>query len=129
MIWKKYKLITKEVAYVSTRKTRLFSGWLICYFHPQYPNRKYFQIWIQISKKFHKSAVKRNDLKRMFFMAIHEKIPQDALAYYKLFVIVGNKDYDKLNEWITLPKKDRIIQIKQYFIYHINLFLQWISKK
>lgn len=129
MIGKRFKLTTKEVSYVSSRKTRIFSGWLICYFHPQYPNKKYFQIWIQISKKFHKSAVKRNDLKRIFFDAIHEKIPQNVTNYYKLFVIVWNKDYDKLNELIVLPKKERTTKIKEYFIYHINSFLQWISKK
>jgi len=74
-IKKHFRLNSKEIKYITTTRNKFFLRWRITNinFIPQYPDKNYNKFAISISNKFHKKAVYRNIIRRIFFDIIYKK--------------------------------------------------------
>jgi len=108
-IKKYYRLNNSEIRYItSTRRKKFVSGKILnMNIIDQYAWKNYNKFAISISNKFHKKAVYRNVIRRIFFDIIYKK--------WYLQVSIKNKFwkiYCSLKKWIEYDVKWEDYEIK-----------------
>jgi len=121
-IKKYYRLNAKEIRYIITTKTKKFIKWKILNINiiDQYPNRKYNKFAISISNKFHKKAIYRNIVRRIFFDIIWKNryVFQTIKWKYKKIYVSLKKwvNYDvKWKDFKNIVRKDLEKDLKKIF--------------
>ncbi len=73
-IKKNNRLNNQEIRYIIKTNKKKFLRWKILNINiiKQFPWKSYNKFWISISSKFHKKAVYRNILRKIFFHIIYE---------------------------------------------------------
>lgn len=114
----KYKrLKTKDVLFLTKKKT-YFWNWFFWFFYiQQYSNRQYHQISFHVSIKYNKHATARNLIKRAVLEQAKNLIQQWLLAKdQKIFITLNKTKLPLLQkEFENISKKDIILRIQQYF--------------
>jgi ribonuclease P protein component len=100
---KRYFILgTNEIRYITNTKNKKFLRWKILNINiiNQYDNRHYNKFAISISSKFHKKAVYRNIVRRIFFDIIYKNdlVNKKILWWYK-------KIYVSLKKWVEYDVK------------------------
>jgi len=90
-IKKNNRLNTKEIRYIIKTKKKKFLRWKIFNINiiKQFPWMEYNKFWISISSKFHKRAVYRNILRKLFFHIIYQSNyihKRSKWSYVKVYV-------------------------------------------
>jgi len=101
-IKKFFRLNDKEIRYITNTRNKFFLRGKITNinFIPQYPDKNYNKFAISVSSKFHKKAVYRNIIRRIFFDIIYKK------GYlYKKIDWEFKKIYFSLKKWVDLDVK------------------------
>ena len=108
-IKKNNRLSAKEIKYIIKTKNKKFLRWKVFNINiiHQYPNFKYNKFWISVSSKFHKRAVYRNILRKLFFHIIYLNN-----YIYKPFNWNYIKVYFSLKKNIVYDFKDKSIKEK-----------------
>jgi len=101
-IKKYYRLNNSEIRYItSTKKKKFVSGKILnMNMIDQYVWRNYNKFAISISNKFHKKAVYRNIIRRIFFDIIYKKWYLDVSIKNKFWKI-----YCSLKKWVEYDVK------------------------
>lgn len=103
-IKKNNRLSNQEIKYIIKTKNKNFLRWKILNINVilQSPWKNYNKFWISISSKFHKKAVYRNLVRRIFFHVIYENdyIHKKTKNWYvKIYVsLKKNIKYDFLKK-------------------------------
>ncbi|HMT00984.1 MAG TPA: ribonuclease P protein component [Candidatus Absconditabacterales bacterium] len=133
MLPKNLRLSAKDINYM-TKKNQKWYGKFFGFFRiPQYVQKKFHQIGVQIPVLISKSSVNRNQVKRIVFHSLSVPSMQKHWGqgnYYKIFVIVNKKAIDELKKIIDLSEKKTIQnEIKKFFEkdfsdlqYHLGAF-------
>ena len=103
-IKRRYILSHREIQYIINTKNKKFIRWKVLNINiiPQYSWNFYNKFAISISVKFHKKAVYRNILRRIFFDIIWKKSyvgKKSNFWYVKIYV--------SLKKWVNFDVKDK----------------------
>ncbi len=129
---KKYRLITRDVAFL-TRKKSFFANWYFWFFYyDQYKNLSYNQISVHITLKYSKKATDRNVLKRVLI----NYISQDKIfnlpinwKFYKIFVILNKSRLEELHKnFENIDKKAMNVYTIKEFQNSFNKFKSYLWK-
>ena len=110
-IKKYFRLNDKEIRYITWTKKKRFIRWKVLNINliDQYKNLNYNKFSISISNKFHKKAVYRNIVRRIFFDIIYKKSyvnKKTKFGYKKIYVSLKKwVEYDV--KWDDFKKKVR----------------------
>ena len=101
-IKKYYRLNNSEIKYiVSTRRKKFINGKILnINIIDQYNWKHYNKFWISISSKFHKKAVYRNIIRRLFFDIIYKEWYLNKKINWKYCKI-----YFSLKKWVLYDVK------------------------
>ena len=95
-------LNTNEIRYITNTKNKKFIRWKVLNINiiNQYADKKYNKFAISISSKFHKKAVYRNIVRRIFFDIIYKNdlVNKKIWNWYK-------KIYVSLKKWVEYNVK------------------------
>jgi len=95
-------LNTNEIRYITNTKNKKFIRWKVLNINiiNQYADKKYNKFAISISSKFHKKAVYRNIVRRIFFDIIYKNdlVNKKIWNWYK-------KIYVSLKKWVEYDVK------------------------
>lgn len=117
MFPKYQRLNTKDVLFLTKKKT-YFSYWFFGFFFiNQYSNRNYNQISFHVSIKYDKNATARNVLKRAVIKQAETLTKKWLLAKHQKIFITLNKNKLPLlqKEFEKMEKKNIILRIQNYF--------------
>lgn len=109
----KYQRLTgKEINYMLKRGKRYYGQFFIFRVIPQYTNKHYNQLSIQIPLKVDKRATTRNMLKRVWYKAAEEFYTPKQHHYVKVFASANKKNIWPLIEYIATQEKTAIVQYR-----------------
>jgi len=100
---KRYFILwTSEIRYITSTRNKKFVSWKVLNINiiNQYPDKSYNKFAISISAKFHKKAVYRNIVRRIFFDIIYKNnlVKKPTKQGYK-------KIYVSLKKWVSYDVK------------------------
>jgi len=101
-IKKYFRLNNKEIRYITATRKKKFVRWKILNINliDQYKNINYNKLAISISSKFHKKAVYRNIIRKIFFDIIYKN------SYVKKTTKFGYKKiYVSFKKWVEYDVK------------------------
>ena len=101
-IKKRFRLNAREIKYITFTRKKFFLRWKITNinFISQYPWYNYNKFAISISNKFHKKAVYRNIIRRIFFDLIYKN-----WYVFKKIDWEFKKIYFSLKKWVEFDVK------------------------
>ena len=108
-IKKSFRLSGKEIRYISFTKRKKFLRWRILNINiiDQYSDKNYNKFGFSVSSKFHKRAVYRNIVRRIFFDIIYKNSYLSTKIQWKY-----KKIYVWLKKWVELDVKDKNFKTK-----------------
>ncbi|AHB40997.1 hypothetical protein P148_SR1C00001G0190 [candidate division SR1 bacterium RAAC1_SR1_1] len=117
MFPKYQRLNTKDVLFLTKKKTYFSYGFFGFFFINQYSNRNYNQISFHVSIKYDKNATARNVLKRAVIKQAETLTKKGLLAKHQKIFITLNKNKLPLlqKEFEKMEKKNIILRIQNYF--------------
>lgn len=130
MFPKYQRLNTKDVLFLTKKKTYFSYGFFGFFFINQYANRNHNQISFHVSIKYNKHSTARNILKRAVLKQAESLIKQWLLAKHQKIFITLNKNKLPLlqKEFEKMEKKDIILRIQNHFTQSFTALSKHIWK-